>query len=246
MTDNQLQQLQGLIAGSLPVDDAITAADNLATIYPYFAFPSAMLLKNYGDRLPQEVSGRIHKRIALTASDPSTLYRLASPEAPEFDNFYPPQEKAGITTDDAISTFLENYGTPSDEETQMLERLIFNPVPDYGAMLEETAGTDSLPPDDDITARRIDSFMEAHPAIPETTPSDGDIHEQRTPAPRPAPDSLLSESLAQIYIKQRRYAKAFEIITQLNLNYPEKSCYFADQLRFLKKLIINQQQKTKQ
>ena len=52
-------------------------------------------------------------------------------------------------------------------------------------------------------------------------------------------ESFFSESLAKIYIQQRRYAKALEIIRKLNLNNPEKNIYFADQIRFLEKLIIN-------
>ncbi len=52
-------------------------------------------------------------------------------------------------------------------------------------------------------------------------------------------DDYFTETLAQIYIRQGRYSKALEIITLLNLKYPEKSAYFADQIRFLKKLIIN-------
>ena len=40
-------------------------------------------------------------------------------------------------------------------------------------------------------------------------------------------DEFLTESLAKIYIKQRRYAKALEIIRKLSLKYPEKSVYFA-------------------
>ena len=55
-----------------------------------------------------------------------------------------------------------------------------------------------------------------------------------------ADDSLLSESLAKIFIKQGRYERAFEIITNLSLNFPKKSVYFADQLRFLQLLIKNQ------
>ena len=56
---------------------------------------------------------------------------------------------------------------------------------------------------------------------------------------------MLSESLAKIYIKRRRYEKAYEIIHTLSLNFPEKSIYFADQLRFLKKLILNNNLKQK-
>ncbi len=52
-------------------------------------------------------------------------------------------------------------------------------------------------------------------------------------------DDLLTESLAKIYIKQKRYYKAIEIIKKLSLKYPEKSVYFADQIRFLEKLISN-------
>ena len=52
-------------------------------------------------------------------------------------------------------------------------------------------------------------------------------------------DSCFTETLAKIYIKQHRYEKALEIIKKLSLNYPKKNAYFADQIRFLEKLIIN-------
>ncbi|MDR1371360.1 MAG: tetratricopeptide repeat protein [Dysgonamonadaceae bacterium] len=50
---------------------------------------------------------------------------------------------------------------------------------------------------------------------------------------------FFSETLAKIYIRQKKYAKALEIIRKLHLLYPEKNIYFADQIRFLEKLIIN-------
>ena len=56
-------------------------------------------------------------------------------------------------------------------------------------------------------------------------------------------DSCFTETLAKIYIKQHRYDKALEIIKKLSLNYPKKNAYFADQIRFLEKLIINAKSK---
>ena len=51
--------------------------------------------------------------------------------------------------------------------------------------------------------------------------------------------SYFTETLAHVYIKQKRYERALEIIRSLSLKYPEKNVYFADQIRFLEKLIIH-------
>ncbi len=59
----------------------------------------------------------------------------------------------------------------------------------------------------------------------------------------PSEDETFTETLAKIYVKQHRYDKALEIIKKLSLNYPKKNAYFADQIRFLEKLIINAKSK---
>ncbi len=56
-------------------------------------------------------------------------------------------------------------------------------------------------------------------------------------------ESYFTETLAKIYIKQHKYSRALEIIRSLNLKYPEKNIYFADQIRFLEKLVINNNSK---
>ena len=56
-------------------------------------------------------------------------------------------------------------------------------------------------------------------------------------------ESLLSETLSKIYIQQQHYDKALRIIRALSLNYPEKNRFFADQIRFLERLIANNKSK---
>jgi len=52
-------------------------------------------------------------------------------------------------------------------------------------------------------------------------------------------EDTFTETLAKIYLKQKRYDRALEIFKSLSLKYPEKNVYFADQIRFLEKLILN-------
>ena len=63
---------------------------------------------------------------------------------------------------------------------------------------------------------------------------DGAESDENTPN-----EGIFTETLARIYIKQGKYSQALEIIQRLSLVYPKKNAYFADQIRFLKKLIIN-------
>ena len=56
-------------------------------------------------------------------------------------------------------------------------------------------------------------------------------------------DKFLTETLAKIYIKQKKYEQALTIIKRLSLNFPKKNAYFADQIQFLEYLIINEKNK---
>jgi hypothetical protein len=53
-------------------------------------------------------------------------------------------------------------------------------------------------------------------------------------------EDLMTETLANIHIKQERYHKAIEIFERLRLKYPEKSIYFARRIAEMEELINNQ------
>ena len=237
--------------------EALTAemATTLLDRYPYFTLPTALLIKNAGDSLDKATREQLSHAVAMSASDPKKLYMLLSPGNDAHADFYPDDTPAKPSTDNAIDSFLNTYGTTSPEEEALLNRLIFNPAPDYAQVLanEEAQSipqADEAPKgsQDDIINRFIIGQKQEATASPNDAPVPEELVRERHSevAPKAPTDmSLLSESLARIFIKQRQYSRAYEIIEQLNLNYPEKSVYFADQLRFLQKLIKNQENRAK-
>ena len=200
----------------------------------------------------QEDEAALRHRLVLEAPDRRTALFAAYGE--EWARFYPDTpEAAPQETNNVIDTFLSTYGSCTPEEEAILERMIFNPTPDYGELLAREEA-ENLPSDDvdetDPQQARINAFiLSRHPAathapdlMPEPPTPEEAALEQSHPvsAPEPTDDTLLSESLAGIFIKKGRYERAYEIISGLNLKFPKKSAYFADQMRFLQKLIVNQ------
>lgn len=49
-------------------------------------------------------------------------------------------------------------------------------------------------------------------------------------------NELMTETLAKIYLKQKKYKKAIDAFRVLSLKYPEKNAFFADQIKKIKKL----------
>ncbi|MBC3845051.1 hypothetical protein H8K90_01555 [Winogradskyella echinorum] len=52
-------------------------------------------------------------------------------------------------------------------------------------------------------------------------------------------DSLMTETLARIYLEQKNYDKAIQSYKILSLKYPEKSSFFADQIKLVEELKEN-------
>src|SRR5690606_2184976 len=53
-------------------------------------------------------------------------------------------------------------------------------------------------------------------------------------------EDLMTETLANIYIKQQHFLKAIDIFDRLRLKYPEKNLYFARRIKELEEQINNQ------
>ena len=115
----------------------------------------------------------------------------------------------GVTLQDVQSVFAHSHTTPAPQLKG--QDLIDNFIFNEGGKIQLNVEPDFVP----------------------------DVQENANEGEKDAEDGYFTETLAKIYIKQGRYSKALEIINRLNLNYPKKNAYFADQIRFLEKLIIN-------
>lgn len=260
--------LARMIDGKWMIVPSREETEALAAAYPYTTIPAAMRLKHATD-IDDAERRQLILRVAAGAPGRDALFRLLDPEGDILEGFMPaeePRRPTATTTEDAIDTFLSTYGNPSPREQALLEKLIFNPVPDdYAALLEReeaeglalAAEAASAPSASSEQDRLLDAFLagtgqqeKAAPApqpAPQPAPKPANSpHHPAAPVPvaTPAPDESLSMSLAQVYIRRGRYDKAYDIIHALSLGDSKKSVYFADQLRFLQKLMLVERAKT--
>lgn len=217
---------------------------------PYCVLPALLYLERNGVKGNEDVL----ERLAIAFPDRRALALMLGDEAGALTNFYPPE--ALPETPDTVTTidrFLDNYGKTSPGEVEAISRAIFNPQPDYADVLaaqeKEEGGAQLTGGDsqDEIINQFIAEQMqlgEQAAKTPITAPvgeeEKAEIAEEIIENPTQTDDSMLSESLAKMYIARHKYSQALEIIKRISLKYPEKSIYFADQIRFLTKLVLNE------
>jgi len=88
----------------------------------------------------------------------------------------------------------------------------------------------------DYKINLIDNFIKNSPKININKEYNSDI--EIIPESK-IKDDLITETLAKIYINQKKYNKAIKAYNILGLKYPKKSSFFADQIKRIKNLKKN-------
>ena len=84
----------------------------------------------------------------------------------------------------------------------------------------------------------IDKFIETNPKI---TPARELVETPSKPIETSDTTHLMTETLARVYLEQKKYSKAIQAYEILILKYPEKSIFFADRIKDIKILQQNNQ-----
>lgn len=218
------------------VDYTIPEDINLAELrenYPACVLPEVLRLKE--DGLTEEERRELAVAINVRVGDPDTLVSLLGADMAETP-FYPDPRTAAHSTDETIDAFIGKFSAQDPhKEAEALEQLIFRPTGDYAVTMlaGEGEGENAAPV---ASAPENKPEINRKPLEPQQKPH----NETGGGAPG------LSEGFARIMIKNHNYSKALEIIQAISLNNSEKSAYFADQIRFLRKLVLNQNKQKQQ
>ena len=239
--------------------DTLYELRSLLALYPYYQTARLLLLQNlfllHDPTFDEEL-----RCAAIYITDRRRLFQMIEAAhytiSPKTKNDEEPQtEQKENRTISLIENFLDSIPKEGTAETPQEHQPKRKPTPadaavDYVAyLLESESESDHLNQAPQLIGQDlIDSFINNDKGKivlsdnPEYTP---EVNEA-TSTPNDTPEEgVFTETLARIYIKQGRYSKALEIIRRLSLQYPKKNAYFADQIRFLEKLIINNKQNKK-
>ena len=247
--------------------DTLYELRSTLALYPYFQTARLLLLQNlyllHDPSFDEEL-----RRAAIYITDRKVIFQMieaghyqleprtshpdSRPSAPHSSSAQDDsQQSSSSRTLSLIDNFLESLPKDDEASERKSQR---KPTPadaavDYVAYLLETEGDSELTQQSTPQLRGqslIDEFINSDKGkivLNETPTLKPDIDDNTSDAQKEKEVAFGTETLARIYIKQGRYSQALEIIRRISLENPKKNAYFADQIRFLQKLIINNKQK---
>lgn len=241
------ETLYSLLHKKINTADIETADTNaLLQEYPYFQTARLLYVKKLASENASDFSEELGKA-SIFCPDRRRLFYYIKGE--RYAKFFKNQTNS-IAEEDRTQAFLDTFLASLPEEvvqpheSNIVSNDYFAYLDSIGTSLKNEADADNSLKHQDI----IDSFIEK--ADTNAFSFQFDSIQQKTQDASTQKDDnegsnspFLTETLARIYIKQKKYEQALTIIKRLSLNFPKKSVYFADQIRFLELLIFNEKNK---
>ncbi len=235
-----------------------TQTSNVATVkqlrqlidrYPYYQVARLLLLRSMHDTQDPDFSKEL-RRTALYLPSRAILYQYIEADRlrREFEKIKIEKSDAETAADqpqDLIDEFLTKRPVEEKQPVRR-QRPVVDASSDYVEyMLQIEADStqeEATSPSQTFGQTNIDQFLEQGKLSLNEHPEE-ELQKPNLENASVENNEVMTETLARIYIKQGKYDSAIEIIRRLSLKYPKKNRYFADQIRFLEKLIVNNNNK---
>src|SRR5690606_31194648 len=159
------------------------------------------------------------ERIETTDMSPSDILKLGKPL--EFDK----HESHSFTEWLKLTRF-----HPIKRDNKMTD--IPQPEKEEAEIPNETIAENDL--EKTMKFQLIDKFISQNPKIDPRTPANPKLNLAKLQNIQP--EALMTETLARIYVEQKNYSKAIQSYKILSLKYPEKSSFFAIQIKAVEAL----------
>lgn len=257
--------------GKLLNPETIYSLRSLVARYPYYQTARLLLVKNLYNNKNADYEKELQDA-SLFASDRSVLFYMTEGGRYRLDVVSHPDaaNRAGSTTTanrggDRTSALIDEFlvAMPDDQPRRRLT--LADAATDYAAYLAQqdddyygnaaskrgtnrskAVGTETCTPQSHnvIAAKlEVENAATVMDAVPQGTSTIIVPENSNSAQENEGEENFFTETLAKIYIKQGKYRRAIEIMRRLEADYPKKSSYFADQIRFLEKMVINNKNK---
>ena len=218
-------------------NEQISELKSIIKKYPYFQSARVLYLRSLKD----QDSFRYNNELKITAAhtaDRSVLFDfITCPQFEPTENIHhqisamilqePPVEKEDIVVEAKKEL---SIGKPIHFTSK--ETYSFNEWLQLSAKKTIVRGRENSLSKSDI----IDQFIQNNPKI---TPVEKEEKIVIKPLEDTIDDSLMTQTLARVYLEQKKYSKAIKAYKILSLKYPEKSGFFTDQIKKIKILQKN-------
>lgn len=236
---------------------AVARLESITNEHPYFHAARILMLEGMYKLHSPKFDEQLRKQAILTPDRQALFHLIEEPNYlnPEQRKKYVEDEiedKTSSRTANLIDDFLSNQ----PQEMQPRTKAPINATQDYiGYMLQNEENATQTADVPFNGGGVIEGFLQEEPKriILKSQPENEETYSKTEEAEEAKEDAknavndgkseILTEIMAGIYIKQGKFESAIKIIQQLSLKYPEKNRYFADQIRFMEKLIINNNNK---
>ena len=210
-------------------NEQISELKSIIKEYPFFQSARALYLKGLKD----QDSFRYNNELKVTAAhttDRSVLFDfITSSQFESKENIH--QQISEMILED-IPVVAEDIVVEAKEELEVGKPIQFSPRETHSfnewlqlstkkpIVREEKKSLDKF--------QIIDRFIENNPKITPVEKEEKIVVQ----VPKDKVDkSLMTETLAKVYLEQKKYSKAIKAYEILSLKYPEKSGFFADQIK---------------